>query len=93
MISYFSPGEMSQFKPDLSIYKGRLIGSWCREGQGLVGLLVPGRSPRGGRQQGGERDRRKERPRCLGYIGKSHWGTGSPDPGLEGLGLRAGYAR
>lgn len=70
VISYFSPGEMSQFKPDLNIYKGRLIGSWPREGQGLVHWSQGGRHKEGDRREGKERkDRRKERPRCLDYIG------------------------
>lgn len=50
------------------------------------------REGRGNREKASA-ERRRERPRCLDYRGKSHWERGSPAPGLKGLGQRAGYAR
>ena len=39
------------------------------------------------------REREKEIPKCLDYIGKSLWEKGSPAAVLESSGLGAGYTR
>jgi hypothetical protein len=40
-----------------------------------------------------EKDKRRERAKCLDYIGRSLWGKDSQAPGLESSELGAGYAR
>ena len=40
-----------------------------------------------------EKKRQRGRPKCLDYIGRSLWGTGSQAPGLESSRLGAECAR
>jgi hypothetical protein len=58
--------------------------------------------PWGNRRRLGEEERkreegthakRRERPKCLEYIGRILWEMDSPAPGLESSRLGSGYAR
>jgi hypothetical protein len=61
------------------------------------GIAMGGGGRGGGEDRKGlleEKEKKREQEtKRLNYIGKSFWGKGSPEPGLESSGLGAGQAR